>query len=499
MHLQRTLGNQGVQRLLRANARAHVQAKHAHATGAGESTAPPIVHEVLRSSGQPLDTSTRASMESRFGHDFRQVQVHTDARAAESANALSAHAYTVGQHIAFGAGQYRPQQTEGQRLLAHELTHVVQQSGSGSGARGIQRYAFVNEKQITKSEKGFTAEMQGMISDSKVRNYTGVDEFKKHAGKQTDYLGNLADGTWMRFSPTGINLLGENHTKVSLEKVLPAVGSKNFIYEPFSSDVMKAGSNIKSAYEGENQELFKTFGVENEKDKQKFGAESLFPKMGFALTLAIPYFEGKQPMSDLDKTGYVGQPIQRYLKIAWAYSKDSQSVVAQKRKAKEKIPPKLEALAAVHTSAQGKLDKFITSLVPNGFIGDELAKKGNASLLAPLAEFAKAFTEVMVEMAATEKSSRLSDAERKKLSAAKSTSEADKNSLFTKWRDFLFEDNVKAATKRGVRYAGMGQNHLDHLVKIGLDKNQHPYEMDGKDIVEFMTLTSKLAKAAKTP
>src|SRR6267378_4483189 len=63
---------------------------------------PPIVQEVLRSSGQPLDTNTRAFMEPRFDHDFSRVRVHTDARAAESAQAVSAYAYTVGQHIAIG-------------------------------------------------------------------------------------------------------------------------------------------------------------------------------------------------------------------------------------------------------------------------------------------------------------------------------------------------------------------------------------------------------------
>ena len=101
-------------------------------------------------------------------------------------------------------------------------------------------------------------------------------------------------------------------------------------------------------------------------------------------------------------------------------------------------------------------------------------------------------------MAATEKSSRLSAAERKTLAA--STSKPDeKIKLFSEWRDFLFEDNVKAATKRGVRYAGMGQAHLNHLVDIGLAKNQHPFEMDGKDITAFKTLTGKLKKAAVKP
>jgi hypothetical protein len=90
--------------------------------------APPIVHEVLGSPGQPLDQATRAFMEPRFGHDFSQVRVHTDARAVESTGGVNALAYTVGQDVVFGPGQYAPKTSEGRRLLAHELTHVVQQS-----------------------------------------------------------------------------------------------------------------------------------------------------------------------------------------------------------------------------------------------------------------------------------------------------------------------------------------------------------------------------------
>lgn len=88
---------------------------------------PPIVHEVLRSPGQPLDLNTRAFMEPRFGHDFSGVRVHTDARAARSAKAVNALAYTVGNDIAFDKGQYSPETNEGKGILAHELTHVLQQ------------------------------------------------------------------------------------------------------------------------------------------------------------------------------------------------------------------------------------------------------------------------------------------------------------------------------------------------------------------------------------
>ncbi len=93
----------------------------------GGSAAPPIVHEVLRSSGRPLDSSTRSFMEARFGHDFSQVRVHADGKAAASAQAVNARAFTVGRDVVFGPGEYAPGSREGQRLLAHELVHVVQQ------------------------------------------------------------------------------------------------------------------------------------------------------------------------------------------------------------------------------------------------------------------------------------------------------------------------------------------------------------------------------------
>jgi hypothetical protein len=98
-------------------------------TGLGE--APLIVHDVLYSPGQPLDTATRAFFEPRFGHNFENVRVHFDAKATESAHAVNALAYTVGQDVVFGPGKYAPQAASGQRLLAHELSHVMQQNGSG--------------------------------------------------------------------------------------------------------------------------------------------------------------------------------------------------------------------------------------------------------------------------------------------------------------------------------------------------------------------------------
>jgi hypothetical protein len=102
------------------------------ASAAAPAVAPPIVHEVLRSPGAPLDGSVRAQMEPRFRHSFADVRVHADGRAAESARAVGAHAYAVGPHVVFGAGRYAPGSAEGKQLIAHELAHVVQQRGTAS-------------------------------------------------------------------------------------------------------------------------------------------------------------------------------------------------------------------------------------------------------------------------------------------------------------------------------------------------------------------------------
>ena len=105
------------------------------ASSVAGTVAPPIVHEVLRSPGKPLDTGARSFFETRFGHDFGSVRVHADAKASQSARAVNAEAYTVGSGMVFASGRYAPASPDGRKLLAHELTHVMQQSAeTGSSA-----------------------------------------------------------------------------------------------------------------------------------------------------------------------------------------------------------------------------------------------------------------------------------------------------------------------------------------------------------------------------
>jgi hypothetical protein len=97
------------------------------ASPAKHEMVPPLVQETLSSPGQPLDAGTRAFMERRLGHDFSKVRIHSDEKAAASAQAVNALAYTVGRDVVFGAKHYTTSTLPGMRLLAHELTHVVQQ------------------------------------------------------------------------------------------------------------------------------------------------------------------------------------------------------------------------------------------------------------------------------------------------------------------------------------------------------------------------------------
>ena len=115
--LQNTLGNRTTSHLLDVGN---------FDTTLAVNNVPSIVYQVLRSPGQPLEPSIRAFMESKFGYDLGNVRVHTDKRATTSAEELSANAFTVNNHVVFGAHKFTPQSQTGKQLLAHELAHVVQ-------------------------------------------------------------------------------------------------------------------------------------------------------------------------------------------------------------------------------------------------------------------------------------------------------------------------------------------------------------------------------------
>jgi hypothetical protein len=134
--------------------------------------APPIVHDVLRSSGKPLDEATRAHMEPRFGHDFSHVRIHTDSRAAESVRAVNAQAWTVGNHIAFGTAPYCPATTDGAQILAHELAHTIQQRGTSTNHLVIGTSDDVHEREASRVadtiETARTGEILSPVNEPRV-------------------------------------------------------------------------------------------------------------------------------------------------------------------------------------------------------------------------------------------------------------------------------------------------------------------------------------------
>ena len=146
--------------------------------GVGTRDAPPIVHEALRSPGQPLDASVRASMESRFGHDFGDVRVHTDPVAAKSAQAVNSLAYTAGKHVAFAPGQYSPQSSSGKRLLSHELAHVVQQGQCES--------AVIRRQLAPKLNISMTPQYAAALSDAELTEQISALQYHLSALPQED-------------------------------------------------------------------------------------------------------------------------------------------------------------------------------------------------------------------------------------------------------------------------------------------------------------------------
>ena len=122
-----------------------------------DSAAPPVsaaVGTALAGEGSPLDDGTRGTMEKRFGRDLSHVRVHADSSAGESARAIGARAYAYGRDVVFGPGEYRPRSDSGQRLIAHELAHVVQQSGRRDGGPALGARNSPSERQARHAVNG---------------------------------------------------------------------------------------------------------------------------------------------------------------------------------------------------------------------------------------------------------------------------------------------------------------------------------------------------------
>lgn len=191
---------------------------------ADETDLPSIVARGIGDGGDPLDAGTRAFMEFRFGHSFADVRVHTSAVAAESARSLDAVAYTVGNDIVFGSGRYSPNSSSGAHLLAHELTHTIQQSAPGPGVARIQRAPAEDCGDPTVKDEGLDCSGKerdgpGVVVPAstgdgwELRNFDVDKHFLKTAHE--DALDDIADQLedFLRANPgERVHLLGEAST-----------------------------------------------------------------------------------------------------------------------------------------------------------------------------------------------------------------------------------------------------------------------------------------------
>ena len=177
---------------------------------------PPIVQGVVRSGGQKIDSKVRSAMERHFGYNFSQVKVHTDAAAAASAQAVDAQAYTVGQDVVFGAGRYAPETIEGKRLIAHELTHVMQQHKQGGSRLWRQEKSKEQPKSV---DPELDISLILGSSKTKAQSVTDVEKltqlyrYCKQIRNDRPELELIAKEVLMRHLPTQANAIWEESKK----------------------------------------------------------------------------------------------------------------------------------------------------------------------------------------------------------------------------------------------------------------------------------------------
>jgi hypothetical protein len=162
-----------------------VQAKEA--SGQLSEVTPELESQIqdVKAGGEPLPESVRAFFEPRFGYDFSNVRIHTDGAAAETSEQMNALAYTVGPHIVFGPGQYAPNSPAGKRLLAHELTHVVQQAPQAGNAQVQTRAARAHVSDGVRSPYETPALMHS-IAPTKISKQASPDIIQRHTKAECD-------------------------------------------------------------------------------------------------------------------------------------------------------------------------------------------------------------------------------------------------------------------------------------------------------------------------
>ncbi len=204
-----------------------IQRFSGQANSEGEA-APASVDHVLSSSGRPLEPKLRQDMEQRFGYDFSGVQIHTDGAAQDSARDINANAYTVGQNIVFGSSQFTPGANDGRRLLAHELTHVVQQSS-------LKGFGYEQRNEKDKLSTAFESSSNTQL----IQRQTAINTVgpQKASGPQSVEEFFLCLIICMCDEAPTIGILGQSLKQVCVDKLLSALDLAMKNLSPIKSEV----------------------------------------------------------------------------------------------------------------------------------------------------------------------------------------------------------------------------------------------------------------------
>jgi len=205
--------------------------------------------------GRPLNAETRSFMEERLGHDFTRVRIHTDDSAARTSRSLQAHAFTVGNDIAFAAGQYQPSSGSGRRLLAHELTHVVQQGSAGPVQRDLVQgdpvHGDLVQRDLATAPPAAPVAEQEDLTDAQISSAIAFNTARYNQQNTRliqELLGGPVTGTWSRENIVAIAATQEEYGLTADGKV----GHDTFVFlnnEQREEGVSTASRNCLTAFQ----------------------------------------------------------------------------------------------------------------------------------------------------------------------------------------------------------------------------------------------------------
>jgi len=328
------------------------------AAQSGESTpAPPSVQRAIGGFGAPLETGLRQDMEQRFGHDFSRVRVHTGAMAEQSARDVNAHAYTLGHAIVFDAGRFAPGTHEGRRLLAHELTHVVQQSGASEIQTARRGQALTAPPATALATTGL---IQREVNPKRIASKGDVLEKIKRI---VDSTGSGKDPAIANLSRLGKLGIGFNPGATKEEKDNAFVYTCRCGWIDMGHFFISAAAAYGIGYQRRRLEL-RVGGKPHSIDELLGGTDKLSPLLDVLLK-TVPAGQGKNAMANVRRLLKSGEP--RDIALVLGYWMEFVQQVA-----KVVSDPGRSLPDGFKEQLQGVLDEYqkqFKSLVPEGLQG----------------------------------------------------------------------------------------------------------------------------------